>query len=199
VSYVTIDALRSHLGQSPVREAYAAKQLHPLPQAETVKRDSFVLDLVRGKRVLEFGASGPLHRAVRSAAASYLGVDKAGSDGVVAFDLDDVSQSALPAFDAEIILCGELLEHLSNPGWFLARLKRQYPAIPLLVTVPNAFSAIARTWLARGVENVNQDHVAWYSPHTLRVLLQRAGYTQADLAYYNGDGPTAEGLVVLTE
>ncbi len=73
------------------------------------------------------------------------------------------------------------------------------PGIPVLITVPNAFATAGRQWLAKGKENVNIDHVAWYSPRTLATLLNRAGYTYADLFYYNGDGPTAEGLIVVTE
>ena len=123
-----------------------------------------------------------------------------------AFDLDDVSLdlpdtvfNTVGGSEPDIIVCGEVLEHLSNPGWFLTRLRRQYPGVPVLVTVPNAFSEAAIKWLAKGKENVNIDHVAWYSPHTLRVLLQRAGYTTGDLYYYGGTDPLAEGLIVVAE
>jgi hypothetical protein len=88
---------------------------------------------------------------------------------------------------------------LGNPLWFLTRLKRQYPGVPLIITVPNAFAAGQPAWLAKGFENVNDDHVAWYSPKTLSVLLTRAGYETGDLYYYHGTGPTAEGLIVVTE
>ncbi len=211
MSYATIDALRSQLSGKPQTEepsaAYAAKMLHDLPPAKTVDRAAFILKHVAGKRVLEFGASGPMHDAIVKAARTCVGVDRLDSnDGnniVIGFDLDDVSKQTLPLGDAtsgfDIIVCGEVIEHLSNPGWFLTRLKRQYPGVPVIITVPNAFATAGRQWLAKGKECVNDDHVAWYSPKTLSVLLNRAGYTYADLFYYNGDGPTAEGLVVVTE
>ena len=162
-------------------------------------RAKFILKHCEGKRVLEFGASGPLHDQIVKAAASCSGVDRRDSPGVQGFDLDDVDRSTLPSCEAEIIICGEVLEHLSNPGYFLHRLKRQYPGVPVIVTVPNAFAKAGAQWLAKGVENVNGDHVAWYSPKTISVLLERAGYQVGELFYYNGDGPTAEGLVVVTE
>lgn len=204
-AYATIDDLRSQLGRAPKASdspAYREKMLHKLPETKVVQdRHAFVLEHVTGKRVLEFGASGPLHDQVKRAAASYLGVDREPAEGVIGFDLDDVALGYLPEFDADIVLCGEVLEHLGNPLWFLTRLKRQFPTVPVLLTVPNAFAfaAAGKSWLAKGYENVNADHVAWYSPKTLSVLLERAGFTVADLYYYNGTGPTAEGLIVVTE
>lgn len=202
MSYATIEDLRSQLGGTPRASdspEYRAKMLHALPAVKVVDRNAFVLEQVTGKRVLEFGASGALSEAIRQAASAYLGVDRVAGDQVVGFDLDDVSQRAVPAMDAEIVVCGEVLEHLGNPLHFLARLKQQYPTVPVLLTVPNAFSAAAQKWITKGFENVNRDHVAWYSPKTLSVLLTRAGYTAADLYYYNGTGATAEGLVVVAE
>lgn len=203
MSYATIDDLRSHLGKkvesAPTLE-YAAKMLHPLPETKVVDRTEFILALVKGKRVLDFGASGALHRDVMKVARAYLGVDREDGLFVRGFDLDDVTETLLPVFDdTEVILCGEVLEHLSNPGWFLTRLRAQYPGVPVLISVPNAFSTIAQSWLKKGFENVNEDHVAWYSPKTLSVLLERAGYTTGDLYYYNGHGPTSEGMIVLAE
>lgn len=203
MSFATLDDLRSQLGAPPRAAddpAYRAKMLHDLPALQIADRVKCFVTHATGKRVLEFGASGPLHDQVRAVAAAYLGVDREAAEGVVACDLDDVSQPGLPSFEApDVILCGEVLEHLSNPGWFLTRLRRQYPGVPVVISVPNAQSEASVRWLAKGQENVNADHVAWYSPHTLRVLLQRAGYTAASFYYYNGTDPMAEGLLVVTE
>lgn len=199
--FATIEDLRSQLGDRAVTPTsdYAARMLHDLPEIKVVDRAEFILAMVKGKRVLEFGASGPMHDAIQKAASVCYGVDRVDGPGVVAFDLDDVTVTELPFAPAEVIVCGEVIEHLSNPGWFLTRLRRQYDGIPVVITVPNAFSSIAAKWIAKGKENVNADHVAWYSPKTLSVLLERAGYATGDLYFYNGSGPTAEGLIVVTE
>lgn len=205
MSYATIDALREQLGakQGPEQSAaYAEKMLHPLPEVKVVAdRIAYLLEHVTGKRVVEFGASGAASLAIRKAASDYFGVDRTDDPPVIGFDLDDVSLLTVPTpvWTPEIVICGEVLEHLSNPGWFLTRLRRQWSGVPVLITVPNAFCAGAQKWLAKGMENVNRDHVAWYSPKTLSVLLERVGYVRADLAYYNGTGPTAEGLIVVAE
>lgn len=201
-AFATIDQLRAGLGARAGGPslAYAEKMLHAVPKAPVVDRAGFFVDLARGKRVLEFGASGPLSLKIREVAAGYLGVDRA-ADGpqVVGFNLDDVSQAALPAFDAELVVGGEVLEHLSNPGWFLARLKQQYGDRTIVLSVPNAFSEVGRSHIGKGVENVNRDHVAYYSYRTLFTLLERAGFTRNTFAWYTGQPLTAEGLIVVME
>lgn len=204
MTFATISDLRESLsGRSQkVSPEYRAKMLHPIPEAKEVDRAAFVLQHCRGKRVLEFGASGKLHDAIADVAAAVYASDKAG--GVdEALDLDDVTVPYVTErrdLHPDLIICGEILEHLGNPLWFLTRLRRQYAGIPLIVTVPNAMSfAHPGSWLGRQMENVNVDHVAWYSPHTISVLLQRAGYPVGGLFWYGGAGPTAEGLVVVTE
>jgi hypothetical protein len=115
-------------------------------------------------------------------------------------DLDDVRQSYVTVEMSEnvrpdVIICGELIEHLTNPGWFLTRLRNQYPGVPKIITVPNAFCRQSR--LKDGIETVNRDHVAWYSYITLTGLLAKCGYQVLDWAWYHGDPLTAEGLVVV--
>jgi hypothetical protein len=204
VSYATIADLRSQLGastKSAVDEAYAAKQLHTIPDAPVVDRRGFILDLVKGKRVLEFGASGPLHDEIMKAASAYVGVDRVDAPGVVGFDLDDVREDMLPSSDqlVDLIVCGEVLEHLSNPGWFLTRLRGHFPDVPVLITVPNAFSLAGAVFAQKGIENVNIDHVCWYSYRTVRTLLERVGYTAQLVGWYHGSARQSEGLIVLAE
>lgn len=200
MSYATIDDLRSQLGASPQRVAYDAKMLHDCPDGAIVDRAAFILEKVAGKRVLEFGASGAMHDAMVKASAAIYATDLHRAEGVIAFDLDDITQTLLPSMtDPDVIVCGEVVEHLANPGFFVQRLRRSYPGVPVIITVPNAHSRIGYKHIAKGIENVNIDHVAWYSPRTLRTLVERYGYRITEFAYYNGDGPTAEGLIAVVE
>jgi hypothetical protein len=171
--------------------------LHKVPDAPVVNRAEFILDHCRAKRVLDFGATGRMHEQIVEVAASCLGVDRQEALGVIAFDLDDVSQSALPVFEADVIVCGEVLEHLANPGWFMTRLRQQYAGVTTIITVPNAFSTAAARHIASGIENVNLDHCCWFSFTTLRTLLKRAGYTEFWFGWYNGKPMTAEGLIMV--
>jgi hypothetical protein len=207
-TYATIDALRADLGKADtsaggkIDPVYAAKMLHPFPKWDCVKRPEFILERVTGKVVLDVGATGPMHQAIAKVATRVYGWDRADGPGVTGINLDDVTVE-LPVYpDVEIIVLGEVLEHLSNPGWFLTRLRKAY-ACPTIVSVPSAFSEAGRAMALRGIECVNLDHVAWYSPKTLGVLLERAGYRIAVGAYYNGKpiqpAQFGEGLVVVTE
>lgn len=210
MSFASLDELRSHLGGGPViTPEYRAKMLHAVPVTTEVKREAFIVEHCRGKRVLEFGASGALHDQIFAVAAPVYAVDREDRgftpsdqhppDAVFGFDLDDVQQAKLPVFTPDIIICGEVLEHLGNPLWFLTRLRKQYAGVPVIISVPNAFSEAGRQWIKKGQENCNRDHVAWYSPQTLSVLLTRAGFAVGALYWYGGVGPTAEGFVVCTE
>lgn len=202
MSFLTIDALRESLAH-PIGKVrtpeYIAKMMHPVPESTVVDRAAFIIERCKGQRVLEFGASGWLHDKIRQIAAAYLGVDRQDASGVVGFDLDDVEQDALPDVNPfpTIVVCGEVLEHLTNPGWFLQRLRAQY-LVPVLITVPNAFSSAAAKHIKDdGNENVNVDHVAWYSYRTLRTLLERYGYVIEEFYWYQGQPFTAEGMIVV--
>lgn len=196
--YATIDDLRSQLGGTPaISEAYAAKMLHPFPTGAIVNREAFILERAAGKRILEFGASGRLHARLGEVAL-VTGIDRQDAPHILGFDLDDVSLPIIPGPSAiDLLLACEVIEHLANPGYFLHRVKAQWPTVPMIVTVPNALSAINQKHLVRGLENVNIDHVAWYSPRTLRTLLEKTGWSVTAWCYYNGDGPSAEGLIAV--
>lgn len=203
MSYATIDALRESLARptpKPVDAAYAAKMLHAVPPAPVVDREKFIASRCKGKRVLELGASGALTVLLREIAGSYLGIDRQDGEAIVGYDLDDVENNLLPMPDwpVDVIVCGEVLEHLSNPGYVLKRLRAIYAGVPVIVTVPNAFCSVGLSMLKRdGVENVNGDHVAWYSYRTLKTLLERYGYAVEAFCWYTGEPLTAEGLIMV--
>lgn len=189
---------------------YDEKQRHPVPDFPVVDRVGFILDMCRGKVVLDIGASGPMHEAIVEVAKKCYGIDREPGPNIVAFDLDNIGSftwTAIPWWDdVEIIVCGEVIEHLANPGNFLQSLRHEYfqrratkakPAV--IITVPNAASSALQASLRQGIESVNSDHVAWYSWKTLSVLLGRYGYEPMFWGWYNGSPRFAEGIVCVTE
>jgi 2-polyprenyl-3-methyl-5-hydroxy-6-metoxy-1,4-benzoquinol methylase len=181
--------------------AYGEKQLHRIPKTDSVDRVKFVLQRCKSKVVLDVGhASGELHSKITAVAKQVFGLDKErnGSAHSVTMDLDDFAIPALPfprELGIELVVCGEVIEHLANPGWFLHRLGQALPDAELLITAPNAFSSGSRHWLSQHIENVNRDHVSWLSWHTLKVLVERYGYEVMEWHWYNGQPLTAEGLI----
>lgn len=105
-------------------------------------------------------------------------------------DLESVRDHPQLTGGFELIVAAEIVEHLPNPGKLLAGLR------PLLadggrvvVTTINAFGAVRiAPYALRGHggknEPVHPDHVAYYSPSTLRVLLTKAGFVVDWLAFY---------------
>lgn len=181
--------------------AYVTKQLHRIPDAPVVDRVSYIVEQCRGKRVLNLGcASGVLHEAIAGVAHEIYGVDiERGAHTWLVCDLDAVPEQVYAAakdLEIEVMVAGEVVEHLISPGYMLNMLRLL--ACPLVVSVPNAFSDAGRGWLAKGYENVHRDHTAWYSYKTLHNLLVRCGYTVMEWAWYNGDPGTAEGLIMRT-
>lgn len=175
-----------------------ATMLHEVPEVATMTRERFILERCAGKRVLNIGSAGTdargrVHRRIREVASELWGVDREGAD--FNLDLDDLATAlAIDLPDVDLIVCGEVLEHLANPGYFLRWLHWRETSI--LITVPNAYSQNAREWNEkRQTECVNVDHVCWYSWRTLKTLVERYGYTVAEWYWYGGQPRTAEGLV----
>lgn len=167
-------------------DGYEEKMLHPIPDTDVVDRARFILDKCKGKKVLDIGGSGLMATWLKEVAYT-ITVDRQDADICI-----DVEKDDLPQGEYDIILCGEILEHLSNPGIFLDKLHQYYR--PIIITTPNAFgNSRARV----GIENVNREHVAWYSYHTLKVLIERHGFILHEWHWYNGKPYTAEGLIFI--
>ncbi len=122
-----------------------------------------------------------LHADISDVASELVGLDS-DTEGAAIFqthgwpvvvgDLERIPE--LPEFD--LVVAGEVIEHLSNPGRFLESLATRCPDTEVIVTTPSAYAA-KRWWrFMLGHEQVHPDHVAYYSPLTLRAILHRAGY-----------------------
>jgi SAM-dependent methyltransferase len=91
----------------------------------------------------------------------------------------------------DVIVCGELIEHVENAGLMLDGIKRFLaPEGILLITTPNPWSKerislirhnqLEEKWL-------NKEHVSWYSHQTLRQLLERKNFQEVDYNWYLAD------------
>lgn len=191
-------------GRAPVT---GSALLHRPPRARIVEPRAFLEPIVRGRRAIHVGFADAGLTAERRAAGTWLhdalareaselvgidtdaaGVELARSLGYEAHVADCQSHAELAALGlapADVVVAGELIEHLDRPGDFLdavRQLLRQDGA--LVLTTPNALrltNALA-TLLRREV--VSTDHVAWYTWRTLATLLGRHGLSVTELAYY---------------
>ena len=91
----------------------------------------------------------------------------------------------------DVIVAGEMIEHLNNPGLFLNGIKRfMTPETDLVITTINAYSGLRFAYyFLRGKggvrEAVHPDHVAYYSYSTLNLLLKRHGLEVREFLFYD--------------
>ena len=91
----------------------------------------------------------------------------------------------------EVIVAGEMIEHLDNPGLFLKGIQRfMNRDTRLIVTTINAYCGLR--FLIYGFrgngglnEPVHPDHVAYYSYSTLKLSVSRAGLDVGGFYFYD--------------
>lgn len=117
-------------------------------------------------------------------------LDKYGVKNLHRADLEKLEEVALDeTFD--VIIAGEMIEHLSNPGLFLKGIRRfMRKDTKLVITTINAYCAM-RFFIygLRGKgganEPVHPDHVFYYSYSTLSLLINRENYAIENFLFYD--------------
>lgn len=177
-----------------------------------VQRVEYILEKCSGKRVLHLGCTNwpytenslkdgtLLHTAIEERSSKLFGIDadergleilrNEGFEDLFIGNLEDLDRCELDeTFD--VVVAGEIIEHLNNPGLFLSGVKRFLASDSiLLITTINAYCAMRYfVYAARGKggtnEPVHPDHVAYYSFSTLRLLLARHGFKDPKIVYYD--------------
>lgn len=115
---------------------------------------------------------------------------KQGSEKLYQADLENLESVPIhQTFD--VIIGGEMIEHLSNPGLFLNGIKRfMTPETRLVLTTINAYCALRFAIYGlrgRGGRNepVHPDHVSYYSYKTLSLMLERHGLVVKEFCFYD--------------
>ena len=176
-----------------------------------------LLEFARGKRVAhvgfvdehrletKLGKGTWLHARLAEAASSLVGLDVeeegvrwATEHGFEAHAVDGQSPEAVAALGlepADVVIAGEVVEHLDAPGPFLRAMRELVgPNGLLVVTTPNAYRLLNFLAPFGGFELVHPDHTAWHSPHTLATLLARNDWELEGAAYYQNQAPAVEGV-----
>ena len=157
-------------------------------------RIAHLRDIARGKSVLDIGVvehnsqafDNPywLHRHLSEVAGRIVGIDilepecrRLREHGYDIRCIDLTQTSLEEKFD--LIVMGELIEHLDAPGPFLRNVaKMLQPAGLLVITTPNPWyiNPVVKSF-ARAPFTDSADHVAWYDPSTILELGTRCGLT----------------------
>lgn len=177
-----------------------------------VDRVTFLKENCVGKKVLHLGCTDYpftqpaidnnrlLHFKLQEIAARLYGFDfdengieilkKNGVENIYKADLENLGEVDIDeTFD--VIVAGEMIEHLSNPGLFLRGIQRfMNEETKLLITTINAYMGL-RFWLyglrGRGgsFEPVHPDHVAYYSFSTLNLIVKRENLKIEEFLFYD--------------
>ena len=182
--------------------------LQPLPRKVEVSpnRKAFTIDFCRGKRVLHIGcvdagltqsriqSQSFLHYYLNQVALELIGVDieetglrRLSTEGYEVYKLNietDREKLLELACRVEVIVIPEVIEHLNNVGAALENLKACRFRGEILISTPNAFSFRGFKALGNGVELVHPDHNHYYSPTTLKTLLEKYGFLLERLVMY---------------
>jgi 2-polyprenyl-3-methyl-5-hydroxy-6-metoxy-1,4-benzoquinol methylase len=180
--------------------------LKKLKRTKPIDRQAFILDRCAGKKVLDIGcADYPmteekadkgelLYTSICEAAAKVIGVDYSpegvavleslGYENLVVGDAEDLGALGLDeSFD--VIVAGELIEHLMNVGRFFQGVRDLMSRdTTLILSVPNAHAAKRFLRVALGSELVNRDHAYYFSQANIELLCTRHGLEVQECHYY---------------
>ena len=170
-----------------------------------VCREDFLLSSAAGKSVLHIGCSSAPYTEQRLQAGTHLhqrligitrelyGIDLS-SEGLDIMerrlkcgnlfvgDAERLEGVSISKNDFDIILAGDILEHLNNPGLFLSGVRRfMDPNSRLIISTNNAFSLPNFFRLVLGGFREGTGHVLVNSPATLTNLLDRHGMTPTEI------------------
>jgi SAM-dependent methyltransferase len=179
---------------------------------ELVQRLDLIKAMAAGKSVLHLGCTNwpytaealegdmLLHTELAKTASELYGFDYdqegidvlrgRGMTNLYRADLEKLEDVGLDrTFD--VIIAGEMIEHLNNPGMFLNGIKRfMNPSTQLVVTTVNAYCGMR--FLVYGLrgnggsaEPVHPDHIAYFSYSTLKLLLERHGFNVDRFMFYD--------------
>lgn len=181
--------------------------VHRLPKAALVDRIALLEARCVGRSVVHVGFADAgframqeregqwLHARLDAVAASTVGLDldepgvaEARAQGYAAHAVDCCDVAAVAALGvepAEVVVAGEIIEHLDAPGPFLDAMAGLVAHDGVLVlTTPNA-SGFLNSAAALGRREVNHpDHVLLFSWRTLTNLLDRHGWDVEEVACY---------------
>lgn len=176
--------------------------LHDLPgKIELIDRDNFILDNCRNKKVLHLGCTDGkalkekidknslLHIKIKDVARDLWGID---IDGVGIKKMQDLGISRLILGNIEqidkirelegenfdVIIAGEIVEHLDNVGLFLEKIKKLFSKnTVMIVSIPNCYSLQHFLFVFFKKELVHDEHNCSFSFVNLMNLFEKFSYT----------------------
>lgn len=134
-----------------------------------IYKKEIILEYIKNKEVLDLGSTTnkkDIFDAIKKLARNVIGVDIQKSDDpqIIEGNVENINLNK----EFDVIIAGDIIEHLDNAGIFLDNMYHHLKDNGLLIiTTPNAKS------LAYLFFKANPQHTCWYCKHTLRQALER--------------------------
>jgi 2-polyprenyl-3-methyl-5-hydroxy-6-metoxy-1,4-benzoquinol methylase len=183
------------------------------------RRNDAILAIVEGRRVIHVGctdapftaekikSSKLLHPQLARHASEVMGVDidesgihmlsqhHPGAYQVLDLTGGCADISALVTFQPDVLLAGDVIEHLADPGSLLRGLARVARAVgdttEIVISTPNALAPRHAIYGMFGREVVHPDHLVTFTPQTMQRLCESSGLSVSRFYFYrvaSGDG-----------
>lgn len=170
----------------------------------------WIIPRVRDRQVLDLGCvrhsieetekAGWLHGEIRAVARSVRGVDyladAVGKLRQRGFDVVCANVETMEIGERfEVVVAGDLIEHLNNFGNFLDRVRAHLSDGGMaLLTTPNPVNPLRFiSVLLRGESGANPEHTCWFTEQVLRQLVARHGMEIVEVAYVDDSAPYYDG------
>jgi len=169
--------------------------LAPIKLEKPQQRINYIKSVCAGKSVLDIGCLDEtafnkkansgfwLHEEIAKVARSIVGIDNSsvlggksletGFSTILCHDILKVTSVDIPG--VEIVVMGELIEHLIDPLSVLTHLLDNFSQCSIVLSTPNATGITNVLGALLNRESNHPDHVAIYSYKTLMTLMNRAG------------------------
>jgi SAM-dependent methyltransferase len=169
-----------------------------------VDRIDYIVEICRRKKILDLGCLDEtallkkntplwLHSRIAEVGLNTIGVDNSLSlpdeglclenSKILKGDITD--RNIISGLDIDVVVAGELIEHLPNTLRFFKMLKEVYPGKCLICSTPNAtnFSNLLLGVFRR--ESTHCDHLNIYSFKTLCILSDKANFSKYSIIPYH--------------
>jgi len=194
-TWVSMSVLKHSLGSRLKGEGASWLQVISSNKPGLFNRIDFILDICQKKRVLHVGFSdypyteqkikdgALLHIQLKKVTANLIGLDVdenvirqyisiTNDERVFKGDITHAYPGEAKAFQPELILISEVLEHLKDPHKAMDVLYQNFPSgTQVLITVPNYTALDTISASLNQTESIHPHHHWYFSPFTLRQLL----------------------------
>ncbi len=172
-----------------------------------VERVKYITNICINKNVLDLGcfdetalvkenSTNYLFQQISNVAALHIGVDNSKllpAEGIsysekakiLRGDIYDLNQMGLETYHFDVIVAGELIEHLPNTLAFFQNLKRDFSGKRIICSTPNTTSFANMVLALFKRESCHRDHYQVYSYKTLNTLCRTAQFKSWQLIPYH--------------